>query len=68
MTRMCCVCRKVEYEEGWKDGPVSHFQTVSHVYCPPCYEDLMDEIDRYASQKSYKSIYTIVHAGQSGEA
>jgi hypothetical protein len=65
MKRVCCVCRRVEQDGQWLKNPVSAQQRVSHVYCPLCYEDLMDEIDRYALQKWNKSVYTIMNAGQS---
>lgn len=65
MIRMCCVCRKVENKGNWQDQPEAATEKkVSHVYCPPCYEDLMDEIDRYAMQKLTRSVYTVIHAGQ----
>ena len=68
MIRMCCVCRKVEKKGSWQLEKVSHTLAVSHVYCPPCYEDLLDEIDRYAGQKLNRAIYTNVCIVQPQEA
>lgn len=62
MIRMCCMCRKIEQEGLWEKQQAPHTRKVSHVYCPLCYEDLMDEIDRFALQRMNKSIYTVVHA------
>ena len=64
MIKICCVCRKFEQEGQWLGEPVSPPQSVSHVYCPSCFEDFMDELDMYALQKWSKSVYTVVDAGQ----
>lgn len=63
MERICCVCRKVEQGGQWNKTPVPVGQKVSHVYCPHCYNELLDEIERYAMQRLGKSVYTVLHAG-----
>jgi len=68
MIKVCCVCGKVERRGEWvkEKGPVR--QGSSHVYCPFCYEELMDDIDRYILQRWSKSVYTVINTGQLQEA
>ena len=63
MIRMCCVCGKIEIDEKWQRIPVLASQRVSHVYCPLCYEILMDEIERFAMQHLSKPVYSSVNIG-----
>ncbi len=52
MTRMCCICNKVEQGGQWKvcrampDG-----EPVTHGYCPDCYVKVMMEIEEFISEK-----------------
>lgn len=68
MKRVCCVCRKVEHEGQWYEYSVATVRSVSHVYCPHCYQDLMDEIDRYALHQLSKTVYTVRTTGAMGIA
>ncbi len=62
MVRVCCVCRKIEQCGQWLRTAVYPGQKVSHAYCPACFDDLMDAIDRYALQEWSRSVYTVVEA------
>ena len=64
MKRMCCVCGKVRINGEWHRISGMAFENVSHVYCPLCYEILMDDIERFAMQHLSKPIYSIVNIGQ----
>jgi len=64
MVKVCCVCRKIKQEGQWLGDKVSIGQKVSHVYCPSCFNDLMDAVDRYALQKWSRSVYMVIDAGQ----
>ena len=64
MKRICCVCAKVEMDGQWEKIPGMAFEKVSHVYCPVCYETLMDEVERFAMQHLSKPVYSIVNIGQ----
>ncbi len=68
MIRVCCVCRKVEKKGQWITTLSSTLQKVSHVYCPICYEDVLDKIERYALRRWNKSVYTVVDADRFQEA
>ncbi len=52
MTRMCCVCAKVEHEGQWRLGHrPSKNERVTHGYCPRCYLKVMEDINRFISEK-----------------
>ena len=63
MTRICCVCKKSEFEGQWKRMPAGAVHKMSHGYCPLCYEIVMDEIERFALQTLSKSVYAVVNTG-----
>lgn len=50
MIKVCCVCRKFEQEGQWQAKLVPFWTKVSHVYCPQCFDDFMNAIDRYTVQ------------------
>lgn len=64
MSRICCVCGKVEIDGQWQLIAGTAIERVSHVYCPMCYEVLMDEVERFAMQHLSKPVYSIAHIGQ----
>ena len=50
MTKICCVCQRVEYKTYWKDDyTFAPDERVTHGYCPICFDvvmsDLMDYIE-----------------------
>ncbi len=48
MTRMCCVCRRVEQKGRWHRLIRSNEEElVTHGYCPECFAVTMAEIQRY---------------------
>lgn len=61
MTRVCCVCNKVEQGGQWQANrslPVS--EPVTHGYCPECYIGAMAEIEEFIGEKA---ICTLGSAG-----
>lgn len=52
MTRICCVCNRVERQGSW----VSHIafaadEQVTHGYCPPCFTKAMAAIEDFILEK-----------------
>jgi hypothetical protein len=48
MTRMCCVCHKVEQGGEWRSlSMVSEDKQVTHGYCPICFAETMVQIEDY---------------------
>ena len=48
MTRMCCVCHKVEQGGEWRDFHlVSDDIRVTHGYCPVCFAETMIQFEDY---------------------
>lgn len=64
MIKVCCVCGKIEQQGQWLGSPLSTRPRVSHVYCPCCFDALMDRIDRFSLQKWNRSVYTVIETGQ----
>ena len=63
MIRECCVCGKREFEGHWtRDRSAEGRRGVSHVYCPGCFEGVMDKIDRHLDRQHGKRVYTVVEA------
>jgi len=53
MTKMCCVCRKVEEEGQWSAGRcLGENEQVTHGYCPECYAVVMTEIEEFIGVKA----------------
>ena len=53
MTRMCCVCSKVEQGGSWRPlHQLSADRQVTHGYCPECYAVTMAEIEEFISEKA----------------
>jgi hypothetical protein len=56
MTKMCCVCRRVEQKGRWyRLTRSSEDELVSHGYCPECFAVTMTEIQRYIDTNSFQS-------------
>ena len=52
MTRMCCVCHKVEQGGEWRDHRmVSDDKRVTHGYCPVCFAETMVQIEDFIEGK-----------------
>jgi hypothetical protein len=52
MTRMCCVCHKVEQGGEWRDlRMVSDDKRVTHGYCPVCFAETMVQIEDFIDGK-----------------
>ena len=52
MTKMCCVCHKVEEGGQWNtDRAFAEDERVTHGYCPECYAAVMAEIEGFIGQK-----------------
>jgi len=54
----------MEMNGAWHRESVPTVHEITHVYCPDCYETLMDEIDRFAVQRLRNSVTVIVNAPQ----
>jgi hypothetical protein len=53
MTRMCCVCNKVEQGGQWQINPtLPEAEPVTHGYCPECYIGAMAEIKEFIGEKA----------------
>lgn len=53
MTKVCCVCSKVEQQGGWtSDCVLSATQQLSHGYCPVCFEDVMEDLSRFFKKRN----------------
>jgi hypothetical protein len=58
MTRMCCVCSKVEHEGQWRfRHRPSENERVTHGYCPQCYIKVMEDINRFISDKASRALH-----------
>jgi len=68
VVKVCCVCRKMEQQGQWLSNYPPSLHRVSHVYCPSCFAELMDRLDRYSLQKWNRSVYTVIETGQLLEA
>lgn len=52
MTRVCCVCERVEQGNRWaSDYTFSSDERVTHGYCPSCFLVAMAEIAEFVEQK-----------------
>lgn len=50
MTKICCVCQRVEHGEYWKDENDYEFafnERVTHGYCPLCFDVVMSDLMEY---------------------
>ena len=53
MTRMCCVCNKVEQGGQWRaNRTLPDSEPVTHGYCPECYIGAMAEIEEFIGEKA----------------
>ncbi len=45
MTKICCVCRRVEDGLHWREGyGFTPDERISHGYCPLCFDVIMAEL------------------------
>ncbi len=51
---ICCVCRKTKDLNGWIDKFISQYKTLSHGYCPECYEETIKKIDKAKAKGKHK--------------
>jgi len=48
MTKICCVCQRVENGNHWKNDYVfAATERVTHGYCPLCFDVVMSELTDY---------------------
>jgi hypothetical protein len=48
MTKICCVCHRVENGDHWKNDYVfAATERVTHGYCPLCFDVVMSELTDY---------------------
>lgn len=59
MVRKCCVCERVEEGGHWIGNTSADSRPVSHVYCPHCFEGIMDQVGRFAVRRTFEGY---VHA------
>lgn len=46
LTRMCCVCHKIEQEGEWLfASSLSENALLTHGYCPSCFAEAMAEVE-----------------------
>jgi hypothetical protein len=46
MTKICCVCKRVEHGDHWKNDYVfAPTERVSHGYCPLCFDVVLAEFE-----------------------
>ena len=41
---ICCVCRKTKDLDGWLDQFIHQYKSLSHGYCPECFEKTMQQL------------------------
>ena len=46
MRTVCCVCYKIKSEDGWVKQQKNRSRKLSHGYCPDCYRETMQRIER----------------------
>ncbi len=52
MTRICCVCNKIKYQEQWVAAEVfAEQEQLSHGYCPVCYAEVLADISVFLSEE-----------------
>ncbi len=53
MTKICCVCSKVEEDGDWiTDCVTSATKRFTHGYCPACYDDVMEDLGRIVNMRN----------------
>ena len=53
MTKVCCVCSKVEQDGDWiTDCVTSAMEQFTHGYCPACFDDEMENLSRIFNRKN----------------
>ena len=43
---ICCVCHKTKNLDGWLDQFIHQYKSLSHGYCPECFEKTMKKLQR----------------------
>ena len=43
---ICCVCHKTKNLDGWLDQFIHQYKSLSHGYCPECFEKTMQQLQR----------------------
>ncbi len=55
MTKICCVCRRVDNGTHWKDDyEFADNERVTHGYCPLCFDVIMAELTESRDELSGK--------------
>lgn len=49
---ICCVCHRVKSGETWVKQPLVGVLTISHGYCPDCYESTRKKIIEHWRHRS----------------
>lgn len=53
MTKVCCICQRIEEEKGWRSEPLIAAGTLlSHGFCPECFAQTMAEVREFFSTES----------------
>lgn len=50
MTKICCVCQRIEHGTYWKNEDEYQFaanERVTHGYCPLCFDVVMSDLMEY---------------------
>jgi hypothetical protein len=57
MTKICCVCQRVEHGTHWKNDYVfAASERVTHGYCPLCFDVVMTELtDSYMADNVFET-------------
>lgn len=54
MTKICCVCNRVEQGKSWTEHYLFAVdERVTHGYCPTCFDGVMTEIMEFTSKEQH---------------
>lgn len=56
---ICCVCHKTKSLNGWLEDFIQQYKSLSHGYCPECFEKTMRELDRKNSTRQDRKMSTM---------
>lgn len=54
MLVICCVCRKTKNRNRWSKKVSGAGESLSHGYCPQCYQKMIDKVNAFFAQAEYR--------------